>query len=107
MNNRRNFLKNASLLTVGGLLSGEVSKAVGMTYQNNQINQNKIVGLQTYSVLRELNQDIPAGMKKLKQIGYTNLELSGYADRKLAGLAVTEYRKLVEEIGRASCRERV
>ena len=96
MNNRRDFLKNASLLAVVSILSGGAYKAMGSSYQNNQ---KKIVGLQTWSVRREMNQDIPAGMKKLKQIGYTNLELAGYGAGKIDDVPIIEYRKMVEDAG--------
>jgi sugar phosphate isomerase/epimerase len=96
MENRRNFIKKVSMLAAGGLAVGNLS-AVSST--NIQAKAKKIVGLQIYSVMRELNVDVPAGMKKLAQIGYRNLELAGYDNGKIADIPVSEYRRIVEDAG--------
>ena len=73
MVNRRNFLKSASFLTLGGLVAG---KAEG-----------------------ELTKDVPAGMKQLKQMGYSTLELAGYNNGKINGVDMMEFKKMAEDAG--------
>ncbi|NQU85855.1 MAG: sugar phosphate isomerase/epimerase, partial [Mariniphaga sp.] len=60
---------------------------------------NKAIGLQIYSVMRELNADVPNGLKKIAEIGYNTIELAGYGNRKMGNYEVTEYRKLAEDAG--------
>ncbi len=96
MENRRDFVKKASVLAAGGLLAGNIQAASAASVQGKA---KKVVGLQTYSVARELAADVPAGMKKLASIGYSNLELAGYSDGKIGDIAVAEYRKIAESAG--------
>ena len=79
MINRRNFLKNASLFTLGGLMAGKVGNAVAAqpaTSAAFEATAAKNIGLQIYSLGKELYADVPGGLKKIKQMGYTNLELA-------------------------------
>ena len=87
MINRRNFLKGASLFTIGGLMAGKVGSAEAATAEANVAKKaaaaKKVIGLQTYSLGKELFEDVPGGLKKLKAMGYTTLELAGYNDGKI------------------------
>ena len=85
MATRRTFLKNLSLLTLGGLAT---SKAVA---SNNTMNINaassvtnatakKQMGLQTYSLGQELLKDMPNGLNRLAKMGFTELEIFGYKE---------------------------
>ena len=70
MINRRNFLKNASLFTLGGLMAGKVGNAVAAqpaTSAAFEATAAKNIGLQIYSLGDELYKDVPGGMKKLKK----------------------------------------
>jgi sugar phosphate isomerase/epimerase len=96
MENRRDFLKNVALLAAGSLAAGNIPAVSGA---NRQAKAKKTVGLQIYSAMRELNADVPAGMKKLAQIGYATLELAGYDKGKIGDIPVAEYRKIVEDAG--------
>ena len=85
MSNRRTFLKNISLLTLGGLASQNAFAS-----SNNLLNTNsttsanataaKQIGLQTYSLGEDLLKDLPNGLKRLAKMGYTDLELFGYQE---------------------------
>ncbi|MDH6533784.1 sugar phosphate isomerase/epimerase [Parabacteroides sp. 52] len=96
MQNRRDFLKNASLMLAGGLvapqlLSSCAGKAAG---------SEKFIGLQLYS-LREMvkEQGIKAVMESVAKMGYKNVETAGYDDGKIYGLAPAEFKKICDDLG--------
>ncbi|AKD55951.1 sugar phosphate isomerase/epimerase family protein [Spirosoma radiotolerans] len=95
MLNRRELLTNA-LVAAGGL----VSSAYGWPVTAQQ---TKKIGIQTYSIRRELKQDMIGSLKALKAIGFSHVELYGYQqqDKKgsILGYSLTDYRKILEDIG--------
>lgn len=99
MINRRNFLRNASLLTLGGLMTGKAGKLQAATPVTTETTATKSLGLQIYSLGGELTKDVPAGMKKIKEIGYSTLELAGYNDGKISGMDMMEFKKIAEDNG--------
>lgn len=99
MINRRNFLRNASLLTLGGLMTGKAGTLQAATPVTTETTATKSLGLQIYSLGRELTKDVPAGMKKIKEIGYSTLELAGYNDGKISGMDMMEFKKIAEDNG--------
>lgn len=103
MTNRRNFLKNAALLTAGTLLAGKSSFANAATAApsvHNSMAAGKKIGLQIYSLQGELYKDTPARMQELKKMGYTDLELAGYSkDGKIGGVDMMEFKKMAEDAG--------
>lgn len=96
MTNRRNFLKAASLLTVGGLVSGKLDAT---TQTAQKVEAKKIIGLQIYSLGKELYANVPESMKKIKAMGFTNLELAGYGDGKIGGIDMMEFKKMATDAG--------
>ncbi len=98
MLNRRNFLKSASLFTLGGLVAGKAQAANAAPVVSGTT-AAKSIGLQVYSLGRELNADVPGGMKKIKAMGYSTLELAGYRDGKIGGMDMMEYKKIAEDAG--------
>ena len=99
MINRRNFLRNASLLTLGGLMTGKAGTLQAATPVTTETTATKSLGLQIYSLGGELTKDVPAGMKKIKEIGYSTLELAGYNDGKISGMDMMEFKKIAEDNG--------
>ena len=102
MTNRRDFLRNASLLTIGGVLAGKGSQA--MASVNDIAHQavssaSKEIGLQIYSLGRELGNDVPGGLKKVKEYGYTYLELAGYNDGKIGNTPMADFKKMCDDAG--------
>lgn len=94
MQNRRAFIKQASLWLAGGmvvprLLSSCDSSAPG-----------KRIGLQLYS-LRDMVQDsgIREVLKTVAKMGYTNLETASYDNGKIYGLPPAEFKKMVDDLG--------
>lgn len=99
MTNRRNFLKHASLFTLGGLMAGKVGATQAATPSVTNATAAKTIGLQIYSLGKELHQDVPGGLKKIKQMGYTNLELAGYKEGKIGAVDMMEFKKMTEDAG--------
>ena len=64
MINRRDFLKNASLFTLGGLMAGKVGSTDAAKPVTSETMAAKTVGLQIYSLGKELYADVPGGSRK-------------------------------------------
>ena len=99
MVNRRNFLKSASFLTLGGLVAGKAEALQAATPVRTETTAKKSIGLQIYSLGGELTKDVPAGMKQLKQMCYSTLELAGYNNGKINGVDMMEFKKMAEDAG--------
>jgi len=100
MNNRRDFLRNMTLLTAGSLLVGNTKSAQAANYTTTQATAaTKELGLQIYSLQRELYDDIPRRMRELKEMGYINLELSGYDKGKIGNVAMMEFKQMAGDAG--------
>jgi len=102
MTNRRNFLKSASLLTMGGLLAGKASH-LGASNSIAPViastNASKVIGLQIYSLGKELAEDVPGGLKKVQSYGYSTIELAGYREGKIGKIEMTEFKKMADDAG--------
>ena len=75
MINRRNFLKNASLFTLGGLMAGKVGNAVAAqpaTSAAFEATAAKNIGLQIYSLGDELYKDVPGGNEEVEKDGVSD-----------------------------------
>jgi sugar phosphate isomerase/epimerase len=59
----------------------------------------KSVGLQLYSLGKELTDDLANGLKKVAQIGYSTAEAAGYGNGKLYGVEMSEFRKMADDAG--------
>lgn len=99
MQNRRNFIKNASLISLGGLLAGKSDLLNAATTSKYSMNAAKKIGLQIYSLGRELSADVPGGLKKVAQMGYSTIELAGYRDGKINDVGMAEFRKMADDAG--------
>lgn len=100
MTNRRDFLRNASLLTVGGILAGKTGHAIASPATVTSAQASKKIGLQIYSLGKELyDGGVPAGMKKIKSYGYSTLELAGYKEGKINGIDMQEFKKMANDAG--------
>ena len=84
MINRRDFLKNASLFTLSGLMAGKVGSADAAKPVTSETMAAKTVGLQIYSLGKELYADVPGGLKKIKQMVHESGigRLQGRQDRR-------------------------
>ena len=93
MQNRRNFLKQASLLLAGGLVAPQLLSSCAEK-------SKKHIGLQLYS-LRDLVKDegIQKVLETASKMGYTNLETAGYDNGKIYGMAPAEFKKMCNDLG--------
>lgn len=99
INSKREFLKKLGLLTAGAMAGGAINPAMATNSVLNNAAPGKQIGLQIYSLGRELTEDVSNGLKKIGQIGYTSIELAGYRERKMGSYTPEEYRKLAVDAG--------
>lgn len=99
METKREFLKKLGLLTVGGMLGGSLKTAQAASSTSRLFPSQKSIGLQLYSLGRELTEDVPNGLKKVAEIGYATAEAAGYRERKIYGYDMAEFRKLADDAG--------
>ena len=92
MISRRIFLQSSSLLAAGSMLAGNSS------YTAESANK-KSFGLQTYSLGKELSEDVSGGLKRVGKMGYSAIELAGYGNGKISGIDMQEYKKMAEDAG--------
>jgi sugar phosphate isomerase/epimerase len=59
----------------------------------------KNIGLQLYSIRDSINNDVPAAIAKVADMGYTFVEPAGYRDGKFYGMDPVEFKALCEENG--------
>ncbi len=99
METKREFLKKLGLLTAGSIVAGSATPAFASKVSGSLYAPGKQIGLQIYSLGRELGQDVPNGLKKIAEIGYTTIELAGYGNRKMGAYEISDYRKLADAAG--------
>lgn len=99
MKNRREFLRNVSMLTAAGMLAGRTEPVSALTAACTGATARKVIGLQTYSLGDELYADLPGIMKKLYRAGYATLELAGYHAGKIGPSDMMEFKKIAEDAG--------
>ncbi len=92
MNTRRNFLKNASLFAAGGLVAPHLLKA-------GTAATKKAVGIQLYSVRKEMQQDAAGTLVKLAKIGYKEIESAKSEKGNYYGLSPKEIQKIMDDNG--------
>ncbi|RHJ91105.1 sugar phosphate isomerase/epimerase family protein [Parabacteroides bouchesdurhonensis] len=101
MSNRRDFLRKASFFSAAGLLAGKVGSVYADTTSAPApvAAAKKKIGLQIYSLGKELYEDLPKRLKEVKSMGYTDLELAGYDKGKIGGVDMMEFKKMAEDAG--------
>jgi len=92
MTNRRDFLKQASMLVAGGVIGSSIFSSCNPA--------PKHIGLQLYSLRDDVKE---LGIKKVLEIvakmGYVNLETAAYANGKLYDTDPAEFKKMVDDLG--------
>ena len=91
MTNRRDFLKNSSLLIAGSLVGNQLIQASVI-----QAKGKKNIGLQLYSLRDAMKADPLGTLKLVSDIGFTTLEAANYAEGKIYGMAPSEFKKVVK-----------
>lgn len=92
MQNRRNFLKNAGLLTAGTMLAPQILSGCTPAQKN--------IGLQLYSLRGMIHEKgIEAALEAVAEIGYLNLEAASYNNGQIYGMSATDFKTRVENLG--------
>lgn len=100
MSNRRDFLRSISLLTAGGLLAGKVGNVRAAEAKTAAAQAPaKRIGLQIYSLQKELYDNLPKRLTEVRAMGYSTLELAGYSKGKIGGVDMMEFKKMAEDAG--------
>lgn len=87
MTSRRNFIKTSGAFAIGSYLMPNGAK------------KTKDVGVQLYSVRKELLEDAPGTLKMLSKIGYKELESARSIKGNYYGLAPKEIKKIAGDLG--------
>ncbi len=90
MLNRRTFLRNATAVTAAGLI---------ITPQLFAMEQEKIIGIQLYTIRDMVNKDFEGTLNILSRIGFRSVEAAGYSNRQFYGYSPKEYKKIVSGYG--------
>lgn len=89
MQTRRTFLKTSGCLAAGALLAPNLAKAAKV----------KNVGIQLYTVRKEMLDDAAGTLKKLATIGYKELESARSDKGNFYGLQPKEIKKIANDLG--------
>ena len=101
MQNRRDFIKQASMLIAGGIAVPQIlSSCGGGSSSSSSAAPAKYLGLQLYS-LREMEKDfgIQKVLESAAKMGYNSLETASYTNGKLYGMDPAELKKMASDLG--------
>ncbi|MDR1408575.1 MAG: sugar phosphate isomerase/epimerase [Tannerella sp.] len=94
MQNRRDFIKQASVLLAGGVVMPHLLTSC------NGAAPAKNIGLQLYSLRAMVKESgIQAVLETVAKMGYKHLETASSDNSKIYGLAPSEFRKIVTDLG--------
>ena len=97
MTNRRNFIKNSSMVAIGGFLAGKTEIVEASAISAANVNAVKRIGLQIYSLGKELETDVPGGLKNIAKMGYSTIELAGYNNGKINQTSMADFKKMADD----------
>lgn len=87
---RRKFIKDSSLTLAGISFLPSVL---------NNKTPGDILGVQLYSVRDDMKKDPAGTLKKLAQMGYTNVEHAGYYNKKFYRYSIADFKKILNDNG--------
>lgn len=88
---RRLFLRNGAIATTATMFfPNEIFAAK---------KSNETLGLQLYTVRDDMKKDPLSTLQQLSKMGYKNVEHANYTDRKFYGYTVTEFKKILDDLG--------
>lgn len=95
---RRDFLRRIGMLSAAGLMGNQTLQAASL-----ETEVAKRFGLQVYGLGPELGRDLPGGFMRLKELGYSTLELAGYNNGSVAlfheAIDLVDYQKMAADAG--------
>lgn len=89
MNSRRDFLKMSGALAVGSLINPANVWAFA----------KKPIGLQLYSLRKDMGENPKETLQKVANMGYKHLETASYRDGQVYGMSPLEFKTFVENLG--------
>jgi sugar phosphate isomerase/epimerase len=92
MNNRRDFLKFAGAVAISSMLPQIPGFAKELTTK-------KTVGLQLYSLRKDMSSDPKGTLQKVAEIGYKTLETASYSDGKVYGMTPKDFKTYINSLG--------
>jgi sugar phosphate isomerase/epimerase len=95
MNNRRDFLKNAGALTLGGLLLPQLTQAEQLFGPA----ASRPIGIQLFTLFRQMNEDPKGTLKQIAAVGYKEVESAFNTRGGYYGYKAKEFKSLVEDLG--------
>jgi sugar phosphate isomerase/epimerase len=92
--NRREFInKSAALVALSGIACQEMFASTAAKRNKGRI------GVQLYSIRKEITEDFMGSLKKLSDIGYSRVEPYGFTTDKFLGHSMKELSKIVKDLG--------
>ncbi|QJW91524.1 sugar phosphate isomerase/epimerase [Spirosoma taeanense] len=95
MKNRRDFLKNAGALTLGGIILPRLTQAEYL-FSPAAL---RPVGIQLYTLFRSMNEDPQGTLKQIAAAGYKEVESAFNTRGGYYGYSAKEFKKVVEDLG--------
>ena len=92
--NRRQFISRSAALVAAGAIAHQELFA-GMAAKRNKGR----IGIQLYSIKDELPKDFEGSLKKLSNIGYSQVEPYGFRGEKFEGYTMKELSNIVKDMG--------
>ena len=106
MQNRRDFIKKASLMLAGGAVAPQVLTLTSCGGGAKKASETataavaKNIGLQLYSLRDMVKEDgIQKVLETVAKMGYKNLETASGDNKTVYGLAPREFKKIVNDLG--------
>jgi len=91
MISRRNFLQKATSISVASIMSLPLAKAA--------FAKNKNIGIQLYTVRKEMLEDATGTLKKIASLGFTDIESARSEKGNYYGLSAKEIKKVCDDLG--------
>ena len=96
MINRRKFLQNTGALALGGFAITQ--SAMSSPMPDNRV-PSSALGLQLYTVTKEIESDLDGTLQRIAEIGYTNLETASSRKGGFYGITSKEFAAKVKGYG--------
>lgn len=95
MTSRRQFLRDAGALTLGGLVLPQLSSAESLWKGA----ATRPVGIQLFTLFRSMNEDPKGTLEKVAAVGYKEVESAFNTRGGYYGYTAKEFKKLVSDLG--------
>jgi hypothetical protein len=95
MKNRRDFLKNAGALSLGGLILPQLAQAD----QLFGLSAPRPVGIQLFTLFRQMNEDPKATLQQIAAAGYKEVESAFNTRGGYYGYNAKDFKALVTDLG--------